>query len=59
MLPWIPRHINEQEEAVALAKRILDRPGSDDLDDHLAILSSQLLRARERIESLEALLADD
>ena len=58
-MPWIPRHINEQEEAVALAKRILDRPGSDDPDDHLAILSRQLLRARERIESLEALLADD
>lgn len=39
--------MSEREEAIALAKRILDRPHADP-DDDLAILARQFLRTRER-----------
>lgn len=48
--------MNEREEAIRLANKILDRP-YDDPDDDLAILSRQLLRSQEVIEKLKADLA--
>lgn len=38
--------MNEKEEAIKLAHRLLDEPNADP-DDDLRILSRQLLRARE------------
>jgi hypothetical protein len=46
--------MNEYEATVALANRILDRPGGTDPDDDLAMLSRQLLRSIERAAALEA-----
>ena len=38
----------ERDVAIALANRVLDRPGADP-DDDLAVLARQFLRALERL----------
>lgn len=53
-----PRAIPEREYAVGLANKVLSRR-SGDPDDDLAVLARQLLRALERIDTLNAVLRMD
>jgi hypothetical protein len=48
--------VNELDEAIILAKKVLARTSADP-DDDLAMLARQFLRSRERIQDLQSLMA--
>lgn len=50
--------MSEKEEAVILANKVLERGGSADPDDDLAILARQFLRAKELADRSTARLVE-
>jgi hypothetical protein len=48
--------MNELDEAIILANKVLARTSADP-DDDLAMLARQFLRSRERIQHLQSLMA--